>query len=100
MLRQAVHAKVLADCPHRHLVFSIPKMFRIFFLFHRNLLSQLSRCAWKTICQYLEVSISEEHQPAGIVFRHGGLQREIFSTGIRTFMPWLPPEFFVPMVRL
>ncbi len=42
-------------------------MFRIFFLFHRKLLSQLSRCAWKTICQYLEVSLSDEHQPAGIL---------------------------------
>jgi len=42
-------------------------MFRVFFLHHRKLLSQLSRCAWKTICQYLEVSLSEKLQPAGIL---------------------------------
>src|SRR3990172_2041074 len=62
-----VRGKVLADCPHRHLVFSIPKMFRVFFLHHRKLLSQLSRAAWKTICQYLEVSVCEILQPAGIL---------------------------------
>lgn len=62
-----VRSKVLADCPHRHLVFSIPKMFRVFFLHHRRLLTKLSRCAWKTICQYLEVCIPEDHQPAGIL---------------------------------
>jgi hypothetical protein len=55
-----------SDYPHRHLVFSLPKMFRVFFLYHRKLLSQLSRCAWKAICQYLEVSLSEKLQPAGI----------------------------------
>jgi len=32
-----------------------------------SMLSQLSRCAWKTICQYLEVSLSEKLQPAGIL---------------------------------
>jgi len=48
------------------------------------LLSQLSRCAWKTICQYLEVSLSEKLQPAGIL---SIAQREIFSTGTRIFMP-------------
>jgi hypothetical protein len=40
-----VREKVLADCLHRHLVFSIPKMFRIFFLYNRKLLPELSRCA-------------------------------------------------------
>ena len=44
--------KVLADCPHRHVVFSIPKMFRIFFLYDRKLLTELCRCA----CPFRSVS--------------------------------------------
>jgi len=55
-------------------------MFRVFFLFHRKLLSQLSRCAWKSICQYLEVSLSEKLQPAGIF--------SIATTG--NFLNWNP----------
>jgi hypothetical protein len=62
-----VRGKVLADCPHRHLVFSIPKMFRVFFLYHRNLLSKLSRCAWRAICQYLETFFSEDLTAGGIL---------------------------------
>ena len=27
----------------------------------------MRRCAWKTICQYLEVSVCEKLQPAGIL---------------------------------
>jgi hypothetical protein len=42
-------------------------MFRVFFLFRRKLLSKLSRCAWKAICQYLEVCVSEKLMPAGIL---------------------------------
>ena len=38
-----VRREVLADCPHRHLVFSIPKMFRVFFLYDRKLLVELCR---------------------------------------------------------
>ncbi|MCI0444287.1 hypothetical protein L0152_13880 [bacterium] len=79
-----MRGKVLADSPHRHLVFSIPKMFRVFFLFHRKLLGQLSRCAWKAICQYVEVSLSEKLQPAGIfsiataIQPHGSIASSVF----------------------
>jgi Putative transposase/Transposase zinc-binding domain len=62
-----IRQKVLADCPHRHVVFSIPKMFRIFFLYNRKLLTELSRCAWKAIRQYLEVCSPEGTLPAGIL---------------------------------
>jgi Transposase zinc-binding domain len=60
-----IREKVLAHCDHRHIVFSIPKMFRIFFLCNRKLLTELSRCAWKAIRQYFEVCASEVTLPAG-----------------------------------
>jgi hypothetical protein len=62
-----IRQKVLADCPHRHIVFSIPKMFRIFFLYNRKLLTELSRCAWKAIRQYFEVCSPEGTLPAAIL---------------------------------
>ncbi|HJZ12569.1 MAG TPA: transposase zinc-binding domain-containing protein [Acidobacteriota bacterium] len=86
-----VRRKVLADCAHRHLVFSIPKMFRIFFLYNRKLLTELSRCAWKAIRQYFDVCSPEGTLPGGILsiataVRLGG------STGILIFMHWFPQE--------
>ena len=74
-MAQSVHTKrrrstgreVLADCPHRHLVFSIPKMFRIYFLYNRKLLVELARCAWRAIRQYFEASASKYLLPAGIL---------------------------------
>jgi len=38
--------EVLKAIPHRHFVFSIPKILRRYFLYDRKLLSDLSRCAW------------------------------------------------------
>jgi len=42
-------------------------MFRILFLFHRELLGELARCAWKAIQQYFEASASKGLLPAGIL---------------------------------
>jgi Transposase zinc-binding domain/Putative transposase len=39
--------------PHRHLIFSIPKLLRSRFLFQRALLADLSRVAWETLKEYL-----------------------------------------------
>ena len=38
---------VFKKVPHRHFVFSIPKILRRYFLYDRDLLSDLSRCAWE-----------------------------------------------------
>lgn len=42
-------------------------MFRIFFLYNRKLLIELSRCAWKAIRQYFEVCSPEGTLPAAIL---------------------------------
>ena len=39
--------------PHRHIVFSIPKLIRRCFLFDRTLLADLSRTAWETLREYM-----------------------------------------------
>jgi Transposase zinc-binding domain/Putative transposase len=59
--------KVLSGSPHRHVVFSIPRMFRIFFLYDRKLLTQLCRCAWLAIRQYFEACLPEGSLPAAVL---------------------------------
>ena len=41
--------EVLKAVPHRHFVFSIPKILRKYFLYNRGLLSDLSRCGWESL---------------------------------------------------
>ena len=43
---------ILKKVPHRHFVFSIPKILRKYFLFDRNLLKNLSRISWETVKDY------------------------------------------------
>jgi hypothetical protein len=40
---------VLKKIPHRHFVFSIPKILRRYFLYDRRLLHDLCRCAWESL---------------------------------------------------
>jgi hypothetical protein len=51
--------KVLKKVPHRHFVFSIPKILRRYFLYDRKLLSKLSRCAWETLKEFYHYMSNE-----------------------------------------
>jgi len=46
---------LLLDVPHRQVVFTIPRMLRIFFKFNRRLLGDLCRCALRSLSCYFEV---------------------------------------------
>ena len=46
---------LLLDVPHRQVVFTIPKLLRIFFKFKRRLLGDLCRCALRSLAVYGEV---------------------------------------------
>jgi len=59
---------VLKAVPHRHLVFSIPKLLRRFFLRDRKLLADLSACAWEALKTFLQAAVPEPGCcPGGIV---------------------------------
>jgi ribosomal protein S27E len=47
--------KLLLDVPHRQVVFTIPKMLRLFFKFKRRLLGDLCRLALRALTRYFEV---------------------------------------------
>jgi len=59
---------VLRAVPHRHWVFSIPKILRRFFLHDRKLLVELSRCAWESLKTFLQAAVPEPQAvPAAVV---------------------------------
>ena len=51
--------------PHRHIVFSIPKLIRRCFLFDRKLLADLSRIAWETLKEYTSTPLSADNSMPG-----------------------------------
>jgi len=55
-LRQPeVRETLLLGVPHRQVIFTIPKMLRIFFKFKRLLLGDFCRCALRSLTRYFEV---------------------------------------------
>lgn len=58
---------VLKKIPHRHFVFSIPKILRRYFLYDRKLLADLSRCAWESLKAFLQDAVLEDDPVPGAV---------------------------------
>ena len=60
--------EVLKAVPHRHFVFSIPKILRRHFLYDRKLLSELSRCAWSALKVFFqENSLEKDAVPGAVI---------------------------------
>jgi len=57
---------LLLDVPHRQVVFTIPRMLRIFFKYNRRLLGELCRCALRSLTHYFEVTAGSELMPGVI----------------------------------
>jgi hypothetical protein len=58
--------ELLLDVPHRQVVFTIPKMLRIFFKYNRRLLEELCRSALRSLVRYFEVVAERELMPGVI----------------------------------
>jgi hypothetical protein len=58
---------VLAKVPHRHVVFSLPKIIRRNFLYDRKLLGKLSRCAGECLEFFLKASCPGDSMPGAVV---------------------------------
>ena len=59
--------EVLKTIPHRHFVFSIPKILRRYFLYDRKLLSDLSRCGWESLKEFFKETVPENGAVPGAV---------------------------------
>jgi len=57
---------LLLDVPHRQVVFTIPRMLRMFFKYKRRLLGELCRCALYSLTRYFEVLAGSELMPGVI----------------------------------
>jgi hypothetical protein len=60
-------SQVLKKVPHRHFVFSLPKILRRYFLYDRDLLSDLSRCAWESLKLFLREAVPQRNPIPGAV---------------------------------
>jgi len=58
---------VLKKVPHRHFVFSLPKILRRYFLYDRKLLADLSLCAWESLKVFLQEAVPENDPIPGAV---------------------------------
>ncbi len=58
--------ELLLDVPHRQVVFTIPKMLRVFFKYNRRLLGELCRCALRSLTRYFEVTTGSVPMPGVI----------------------------------
>lgn len=57
---------LLLDVPHRQVVFTIPRMLRIFFKYNRKLLGELCLCALRTLIRYFELVAGKDVMPGVI----------------------------------
>jgi hypothetical protein len=58
---------VLKKVPHRHFVFSIPRILRRNFLYDRKLLHDLSLCVWESLNDFLPEATREKNLVPGAV---------------------------------
>jgi len=60
--------EVVKAVPHRHVVFSIPKILRRYFLYDRKLLSDSGRCGWEALKAFYTTGIRDPKEvPRGVV---------------------------------
>ncbi len=63
----ALHETILYPVPHRHYVFSIPIMLRIYFKHDRALLTKLCQCAYHSLLIFLQNVIGFQDGAPGVV---------------------------------
>jgi len=59
--------EVVKAVPHRHVVLSIPKILRRYFLYDRKLLSDLSRCGWEVLKSFYTTGERDSRAVPGAV---------------------------------
>jgi len=64
---QLLHNKILADVAHAQWVFTLPKMLRPYFLYHRELLGELARLAYETVREMMAAAVEQSDARPGMV---------------------------------
>jgi Putative transposase/Transposase zinc-binding domain len=67
LVAEKMHATILAPVPHRHLIFTIPKVLRGLFQRERRLLSILTRSAYDAVRKTWATGFEDRHALPGLV---------------------------------
>jgi len=60
--------ELLRPVAHRHWVWSIPKILRLHYMHHRELLPRLSNCAWSVLVEFVQTAVGRDDVFPGGVF--------------------------------
>ena len=63
---ECITGEILQKVPHRQLVWTIPKVLWPTFRRDRKLLEELSRAAWRSLCQYFGHALGSDSVSAAI----------------------------------
>jgi len=82
---------VLAPVPHRHFTFTVPKMLRPYFRFHRGLIKELCRIAHRCLAEFQRTTLGLPEGTTGVVIpTRVGTPSANTSTSTRTSTRWPP----------
>jgi len=95
--------ELLEPVPHRHIIFTIPKILRPYFRYNRKLINGLSRAAHRAIQTYVQYVFDETvtlgmiavRQQFGEAARHHPHTHVLFAEGV-----WNANREFIPLLRI
>ena len=92
---------ICAPVPHRQFVFTMPKRFRLFFRFDRDLLRKLPRLAWETVLEVCRAVLDRNDVAPGMVAgiqTHGQLSNwHPHIHALTTYGAFAPDGTFIPL---
>lgn len=95
---------VLEPVPHRHVVLSLPRRLRPFFLYDRSLLRELARAAWDTLKEILQTAAGRaDAVPGAVVGIHSSGDLLDFHPHVHVLISWgvfTPEGTFVAVAQV
>jgi hypothetical protein len=70
MFGALLREEVIEEVGHCLWTFTVPKLLRPFFLHHRELLGELCRAAWESVCELLAEAVGEDIRPGMVAAVH------------------------------
>jgi len=95
--------ELLEPVPHRHMVFTIPKILRTYFRYDRKLINDLSRAAYKSVQKYVEFMFGKGFTPGMIVVRQHFGEAARHHPHIHVLLAegvWDNKREFIPLLKI
>ena len=92
---------ICARVPHRQFVFTMPKRFRLYFRFNRELLRKLPQLAWETVLEVYQAVVGRDDVAPGMtaaIQTHGQLSNfHPHIHALTTYGAFTPDGTFIPL---